>query len=138
MTDFGMVTKWETNTRLRPATPAEWRKTADAVITGNNGAWKDADGTVVCVVRGPYTDILEDDIRALRAEAAEAGDLEMVAICNSALGEQPDHVAYAVLGAGEQKIGTLGTAGALVECARVILDNRMGAAKGASGAAGEG
>lgn len=48
----------------------------------------------------------DDQVRALRTEAAEAGDLRMVAVCDRALDPRDD----------------LGTEEARVEVARVIAD----------------
>ena len=48
----------------------------------------------------------DDQVRALRAEAVEAGDLRMVAVCDRALDPRDD----------------LGPEEARVECARVIAE----------------
>ena len=57
--------------------------------------------------------ITDDQIAALRAEAASAGDHAMVAICRVALHDETDELPRA---------GCVTPAAARAECARVIAD----------------
>lgn len=69
------------------------------------GAWAvDITGAVQFV---SAAERFEDAVKALRAEAAEAGDLRMVAVCDRALDPRDD----------------FGTEEARAECARVISDH---------------
>ena len=56
-TEWGTLTDYVTGEPLRPATEAEWRKTADVLASGGPGsypgAWDDEDGTTVWVDGGP-------------------------------------------------------------------------------------
>lgn len=114
MTDFGKVTDYRTGDYIRQATPAEWRKTADAInLEGHpQGFWEDQDGRAVWVDGGPDAIVSDSDIRALLDAAGSAGDLSMVTVCGTALADTmatPSHVKY----------------DAYEQCARVILDTRM-------------
>src|ERR1700684_406485 len=85
---FGNVTDYKTGEYIRPATPAEWRKTADALGRsgdGYTGTWDDDDNRPVYVDGGPNTEIHPDDIGALAREADRAGDYKMAGICERAL-----------------------------------------------------
>ena len=128
MSNFGTVTDYKTGKPIRPATAAEWRKSAEAVSIGPaadvtspwpgasqvridmKGRWQDADGRLVYVSDGPDPLVTEYTMRELRREAAAAGDLAMVDLCDRGRGEDDD---------------------AFRECVRVILDNRMRAAEDA-------
>lgn len=122
MKSFGQLTAYATGHCIRPATAAEWRKTAERVSIHNvhQGFWRDDDGRVVYVDGGPEANITNDDIRALRGEAAAAGDLAQVALCDRALEfADADELVTADDYAWE-------------DCARVILDSRMVTAAAAS------
>lgn len=105
---FGTVTDYATAQPVRPATVAEWRKTADKLAAGDcdsyTGAWDDEDGRVVYVDGGPDAGISDSDIAELEQAAANAGDSAQVSLCEAALEDDSD---------------------ARRECVRVILDTRI-------------
>lgn len=112
--DFGIITDYATGQAIRPASPAEWRRTSDMITAGTvpgayTGAFEDWDGRTVYVEGGPEAEVGEGDLRDLAAEAAGFGDEAAVKLCDEALG-------------GDDR--------AFFECARVILDSRMRAAAG--------
>jgi hypothetical protein len=84
---------------LRPATREELLRSIAAGPEGKFGL----DGRTVYVDRSH--DELDDDVRALRAEAASAGDTAMVAICDRYLHQ--------------------GDEGALGECAEAMLEAEL-------------
>lgn len=84
----------ETGEVIRPATLSEYIQTLSAGIT--DGAFE-LDGRSVYV----GGDLDADDLAPLRVEAAAAGDLAMVELCDAALDGDPD---------------------ALAECARALAD----------------
>jgi hypothetical protein len=108
MSAYGTVTDYKTGEPVRPATAAEWRRTADVVTSGISagyaGAWEDADGRPVYVDGGPEPVVTRSDVHTLRDEAGAAGDAEQARLCDQALGIGGD---------------------AWAECVRVILGNRM-------------
>lgn len=119
MSNFGTLTDYTTGTPIRPATATEWRKTAGRLADpgdGYTGAFQD-DGRSVYVDGGPEAAVTDTDIRALRDEAATAGDTGMADLCTRALGEDCD-----------QEPGNADAAAA-ARCAEVILDTRMRAAE---------
>jgi len=117
MSDFGMVTDYRTGWAVRPATAAEWRRTADKENSRDSdaytGAWADTeeDGRTVYVSGGPDSYVSDGDIAALHDEAAAAGDAAQVRLCDAALAPR------AATGAEEER--------ARAECVRVILDTRQ-------------
>jgi len=85
---FGILTDYVTGEAIRPATPAEWRQTADALHDRTSDSYTGAfeqDGRAVCVDGGPDTDITAADLQALSDEAASAGDGLQVGLCEQAL-----------------------------------------------------
>lgn len=111
-TAFGTVTDYKTGDPVRPATAAEWRRTADAVASGQYTGAFALDGRAVFVDGGPEAGVSDDDIRELEQEAGSAGDLEMASLCRKALDEDDDE--------------------ARGECVQVILDTRAEFAADAS------
>ena len=107
MTDFGEVTDYFSGVTIRPATAAEWRRTADVTNSGGlgayTGAWEEK-GIAVYVDGGPDMDVTLKDVARLGREAAAAGDTEQAGMC-----------AHAITGHEEAMAG----------CVKVILDNRM-------------
>ncbi len=105
---YGTVTRYLDGVPLRPATAAEWRRTADMLASSRpgaeTGAWVDKDGQAVYVDGGPDAGVSDAGIADLEAEAGSAGDSAMAALCRAALHGDTD---------------------ARAECARVILDARM-------------
>jgi hypothetical protein len=105
--NFGTVTDRITGEAIRPATGAEWRRTADLVngtdAGGETGAWADTDGRAVWVSGGPDPYVYDPDIRDLFDEAGRAGDTPMVALCREAVEDEA----------------------ARAQCVKVILSNRM-------------
>lgn len=127
MSTWGTVNDYSTGSVIREATAAEWRKTAEAISIhpvgdvaeiepgpdeisawraslDGKGRWQDAGGRLVYVDGGPDPLVTEYTIRDLRREAAAAGDLAMVGLCDRGRGDDDD---------------------AFRECVRVILDTRM-------------
>jgi hypothetical protein len=118
---FGTLTDYASGTAIRPATAAEWRKTAEAYHGGGAGDYTgafDLDGRAVYVDGGPDMHPHRDAIIALCGEAAEAGNDAQVLLCDTAL----------VVNAGYQATAAEANA-AWGECVRVILDNRANAAE---------
>ena len=103
-----------TGTPLRAATAAEWKRSEERDVRGfyqvvgspyGNPEYQDH------VVGGPDGTVDADAVRALLAEAAQAGDAEQVRLCEVALGRAPgdsDRAWYA--------------------CGQVILGNRVNSA----------
>lgn len=133
MTSYGTVTDYADGiTAIRPATAAEWLKTAYRLAgiehsagDAYSGAWQDEDGRVVIVIGGPDDDVSADDVRALRDEAAAAGDLERVHMCEVATGDAADSPR-------NPRGFAQGNGPAFAECAKVILENRMRVAEDAT------
>jgi hypothetical protein len=122
-TAFGTLTDYKTGTVIRPATAAEWRKSADDVEVTGRGIF-DLDGRTVFVEGGPDAEVTDDDIRELAGEAAAAGDASMARCCEIALGadtedEEPCVVTW----------DAASPEGARREAVRVILDNRANSAE---------
>jgi hypothetical protein len=103
-TSFGTLADYATGDFIRKATPAEWRKSADQVNSGNETGAFDLDGKSVFVNGGPEAEIGDPSIWALRDEAASAGDDAQVSLCELAIDGNED---------------------AFAKCVSVILDNRM-------------
>jgi hypothetical protein len=125
MSTYGTVTDYKTGEPIRPATGAEWRRTADRIADiepskgdAYTGAWEDDDGRVVYVDGGSDAEVSATDVRALRDEAAQAGDLEQVRLCELATGDADDSPVT-------PRGWTRGNGQAFRECAKVILDFRM-------------
>lgn len=118
MNNYGILTDYRAGTPIRPATAAEWRRTADRLGEpgdGYTGTWADPeeDGRIVYVSGGPDADIHPSDIAALADEAGAHGDYEMRRLCKQALeGDDTGNPAWD-------------------ECRKVILDNRMRVAEDA-------
>ncbi len=136
MSDFGTLTDYETGEQIRPATAAEWRKTADLVNDGTSagatGAF-DLDGRAVWVEGGPAAEAAFYSIRDLRDEAGQAGDMEMARICDIALGEGgtgefAELLGQTVDGIQRDVIAAMDQGEARAECVRIILDNRLNTA----------
>jgi hypothetical protein len=118
MTTFGIVTDYTAGTPIRPATAAEWRKTADAVSIDRvyQGIWQDEDGRSVYVDGGPDAEVTDNDIRALGDEAAAHGDYAQANLCEQALEfADTDKLVYTDDDAHDK-------------CVRVILDYRANVA----------
>lgn len=117
---FGTLTDYNSGLAIRPATAAEWRRTADLVngsMPGSyTGAWEDENGRAVWVADGPEITVTENDILELEQEAATAGDAAQAALCRQVwtLDEDGNY------GADSRD--------ARAECVRVILDSRLNAA----------
>jgi hypothetical protein len=113
MSTYGTLTDYQTGESLRPATAAEWRRTADAVndnlSPGSYTGGFDLDGRTVYVAGGPEAEVSAHDVRALMAEAASAGDTAQARECEIAL-----------LDDGSQQ-----AIEAFQACAKVILDFRQ-------------
>jgi hypothetical protein len=134
---FGMLCDYATSTPIRPATAIEWRKSADAELEGGDvngvfdaysGAFRDDGGHAVIVIGGPPSEVTADDIRVLRDEAASAGDLEQVRLCEVATGDAADST-------GSPRGFARGNGPAFRECGKVILGNRMRVAEDATAGA---
>jgi len=96
----GTLTDYQTGQMIRPATREELLRSIASGPEGAMGIERDGTGRSVYVDRSH--DELDDDVRALRAEAATAGDQEMVTTCNRYLDD--------------------GDEDALAECATVMLE----------------
>lgn len=120
MTAFGTLRDHKTGDEIRPATAEEWRRTADVLRSGvswaHTGVWEDEPGHGVWVDGGPEPYVSQADVRELRDEAAAAGDLEQVRLCDLALGE------------AEGRHG-VPEGDACRQCETLILDTRMRAAE---------
>lgn len=118
MTSYGTVTDYSTGQQIRPATGAEWLRTATTLLEERpgsyTGAWDDSDGQAAYVDGGPDMDITPEDIRKLRDEAGTAGDDAQVRLCTIALGEADD-----------SDLDACGPDGAWYECGAVILAARL-------------
>lgn len=73
------------------------------------------------------TTVTDEQIRALRTEAGEAGDGEQVVICERALATDAEWDTDEWTGGGERpefyrRLATLSQADARLECARVIAE----------------
>jgi hypothetical protein len=124
---LGMLCDYATSTPIRPATAIEWRKSADAELEGgdvhgvfdlHSGAFRDDGGHTVIVIGGPPSEVTADDIRALGDDAASAGDLERVRLCEVATGDAADSPR-------NPRGFAQGNGQAFRQCAKVILDSRM-------------
>jgi len=106
MSDYGILTDFWTGKPIRPATAAEWRQCADALISraAATGLFSLA-GRDVFVEGGPVAEVSDDNIRTLRVKAGAAGDYDQVELCSRAINDADGD--------------------ARGECARVILDNRQ-------------
>jgi hypothetical protein len=115
-TSFGTLTSYKTGNAIRPATPVEWRASAEALTSTRpgheTGAYEDQSDYlgVVYVDGGPDMTVSDDDIKALRDEAGSADDAEQVRLCNIAIsGDGDEHTS-----ADDARLA----------CVHVILDNR--------------
>ena len=115
-TSFGTVTDYRTGTPVRPATAAEWRRSAGASHASPWNGVFDLEGQAVWVDGGPDMNPHRDAVVALLDEASRAGDTKMARIAETALGVH-----------GQSRDGEIDEAWG--ECVRVILDNRANGAE---------
>lgn len=86
---FGTLTDYRTGNPIRPATSAQWLRTAEVINSrrpdAHAGAFLDGDGRSVWVDGGPDAAVSGADLAALREEARIAGDEHMLETCTAAL-----------------------------------------------------
>ena len=79
------LTDYRTGNEIRPATRKEFIRSAYASGPGGHTGAIVIDGRSVYVSGHLLDDPTDERIATLRTEAGEAGDLEMVAICDAAI-----------------------------------------------------